>query len=594
MNALVPLPVALPLLVAALLTAGTRRIPRRVIDLLSAATALACAGLSLLLTKNSLSGPLLHWAGGWEAPGGIPLGIVLVAQPIGTITAALASTLVLASVLFSWKYFEDVGGLFHALLLVCLAGMNGFCLSGDLFNLFVFFELMSVPAYALTGFENEHAGPIQAALNFALVQSVAAILLLFGIALLYGRTGTLSLAGMGASLSSASPDALLLVALLLMGVAFLVKAAIVPFHFWLPDAHSVAPSPVSVLFSGVMVNMGLYGLARIYSAVFRPVFQAHEPLLRTGLFVLALLTALFGAVLCLLQRDLKRLLAFSTISHMGIMLAGLASFTSAGLAGAFFYGVGHGLLKGALFLCAGVLMSRFRTVELAKLRCRGDLPLGIVFWTGAVLLAGLPGAAAYEGKALIEGASASVELGWVTWPLIASTVLSSGAIFAAALGIFSKGPSLELLPEEACAPSEVRSRPALLVPPVLLIVLALAADWMPGARSLWQTVAAQFADPETLSARVLRGEVRVSPTGLLPERLSTLLLAFLTVALSLVLAGAMRERARFPPAMRRGAARFAPMISMVRESQSGDTGDYLVWLTIGTAVLGAGLFYALG
>src|SRR5207302_9358664 len=143
------------------------------------------------------------------------------------------------------------------LMLVFLGSMVVFALSSDLFNLFVFFELMSTAAFALTGYRIEHRAVLQGAINFAVVNSIGAFFLLFGIGLLYARTGALNLAQIGRSLAGERPDGLVLVSFLLVTAGFLVKAGVVPFHFWLADAYAVAPAPVCALYSGVMSDLGL-------------------------------------------------------------------------------------------------------------------------------------------------------------------------------------------------------------------------------------------------------------------------------------------------------------------------------------------------
>src|SRR5437763_8253569 len=169
---------------------------------------------------------------------------------------------------YTSRYCQRVAYDNHALMLNFHAGIAGFCLTGDIFDLFVWFEVMGVSAYALTAYRPEERGPIQGALNFAITNSVGAYLSLSGIAVIYGRTGALNMAQIGQDLARHRPDGLVVAAFLLIITGLLIKSSIVPFHFWLADAHAVAPTPVCVLFSGVMVELGLYGVARVYWSMF--------------------------------------------------------------------------------------------------------------------------------------------------------------------------------------------------------------------------------------------------------------------------------------------------------------------------------------
>src|SRR5205807_3766620 len=208
------------------------------------------------------------------------------------------------ALVYSWRYFDAADGLFHALMLVFLAAMAGFSLTGDLFNLVVFFELMGAVAYALTAYKIEERGPIQGGINFAISNSVAAYAMFVGVALLYARTGALNMAQIGAALDGHRADPLVIVAMSLLFIGFMTKAAAIPVHFWLADAHAVAPTPVCVLFSGVMVELGVYAIARLYWTIFAGPLGSHADELRAILIAMGAATAIWGAVMCLAQRHI--------------------------------------------------------------------------------------------------------------------------------------------------------------------------------------------------------------------------------------------------------------------------------------------------
>src|SRR5947209_13747494 len=219
----------------------------------------------------------------------------------------------------------------HTLMLVFASALIGFFLTGDLFNLFVFFELMSVSAYALTAFRTEDDSAVLGALSFAVVNSIGAFLVLIGIVMVYARTGALNMLQIAHALA-AHADPLVIVAFALIAFGFLVKASIVPVHFWLTEAHAVAPTPLCVLFSGIMVQAGIYATARVYTDVFSGALAPHAHQIRVVLLSFGVLTAVVGALMCMMQQHLKRLLAFSTVSHSGMMLCAFALFSTRGLA----------------------------------------------------------------------------------------------------------------------------------------------------------------------------------------------------------------------------------------------------------------------
>ncbi|MDP9223255.1 MAG: NADH-quinone oxidoreductase subunit D, partial [Actinomycetota bacterium] len=457
MHVLPPLPVVIPLLGAALLLAAPTSTRREIVDAVALGAATTVFVLCVVLTVKASGGRIIYWFGGWTPRGAashrVALGVSFTIDPFGAGMAALVAGLVCAALVFSWHYFESVGSLFHVLMLVFLAAMAGFCLSGDLFNMFVFFELMSVAAYALTAYKVEERGPVQGALNFAITNSIGGFLLLSGIALLYARTGALNLAQIGTVLDGSRLDGLVVVAFTFIMTGFLVKAAVVPFHFWLPDAHAVAPTPVCVLFSGAMVELGLYAVARVYWTMFAGVMSVHVPELRTVVIGMSVVTAVVGSIMCLLQHHLKRLLAFSTVSHAGLFLLGFALLEPKALAGAAIYVVAHGAIKASLFICAGILLNRKGSVDEHRLWGQGrDLPFtGALFGLGGLALAGLPPFGTFLGKGLVEEQAGTLGLSWVTWLFLAVSAMTGGAVLRAGARVFlgwGRPPKLDPAPSE--------------------------------------------------------------------------------------------------------------------------------------------------
>ena len=226
MNPLLPLPVVIPLLMTAAIAGFSPllRRRRRVLDAIAILTSGAVAVLLAVILTQSAHGDIVYWFAGFRPHHDVVLGIDFEAEPLSTGLACLTAVLVTASMVFSWRYFEQAGVYYHALMLTFLAGMAGFCLTGDIFDLFVWFELMSVAAYALTAYRPDERGPLQGALNFAITNSVGAFLSLSGIALIYGRTGALNMAQIGHDLAGHRPDGLVLMAFVLIITGLLVKA----------------------------------------------------------------------------------------------------------------------------------------------------------------------------------------------------------------------------------------------------------------------------------------------------------------------------------------------------------------------------------
>jgi multicomponent Na+:H+ antiporter subunit D len=597
-----PLPVAIPLLTAVVLVAGSASFRRRIIESLATAASTAASLISISLLIRSADTPFVYWFGDWTPRGGIVPGISFVIDPFGAAIASFAALLVTAAMIYSWRYFHVVGALFHVLMLVFLAAMTGFALSGDLFNMFVFFELMGVAAYALTGYKTEESSALRGALNFAITNSIGGFLLLWGIGLLYGRTGALNLALLGEVLSRRPPDGLVLVALTLVFVGFFAKSAIVPFHFWLGDAHAVAPTPVCVILSGVMVELGLYAVARTYWTIFEPALHAELPGVRALLVIAGVITALVGGVMCFQQRHIKRMLAFSTVSHAGLLLTGIALLSPVALAGVLVYILSHGLIKGSLFMSTGILRHRLGSVDAITLYSRGrELPFtGALFCVSVLALVGLPPLATFAGKALIEEEAKLLGFGWVTVVMIATTALTGGGLLRATARVFAgwgrpdpgfgQNPESE---EEESETDEARDvTPAVMYAPALILALAgFVIPLLPGLLPGAEAAAEHFIDRAAYAELVLDGvahPILQPPLHDFPKPEAVIYGALgVIAAFALAFLSLKRRRAARPWMSSIGRVVSRPT-QRLQSLHSGHPGDYVAWLTLGAAVLGGG------
>jgi multicomponent Na+:H+ antiporter subunit D len=597
---LAPLPVLIPLSVAAMLAAGNKVIPRAFADALSIAATVASGIVSALLLSSSSAQPIVYWFGGWTPRAGVALGISFAIGPLNAALATFVAVLVLAALVFSLRYFESVGPHYNVLMLVFLGAMCGFSLTGDLFNLFVFFELMSAAAFALCGYKVEAPESLQGALNFAVTNTIGAFLVLTGIALLYGKTGALNMAQIGRTLDrtlSAGPDGLVIAAFVLIMCGFFIKAALVPFHFWLADAHAVAPTPVCILFSGVMVELGLYAVVRVYWAVIDGPFAAHRTALRDLLLVVGALTAVVGGIMCFGQRHLKRLLAFSTVSHVGLMTIGFACLSYAGLAGTALYVVGHGLAKSALFIVSGILLHRFGTVDELELHGRGrELRFtGIVFVIAAFGLAALPPFISFAGEHSIEGAAEDLHQSWVAWVFFFSSVLTSGAVFRVAGRVFrgmGKGEEADTagakkIPEARETRGHDGRVPAtMLVPAVALVCIALAIGIVHGVHAAALTGAAELMDHAGFAARTLESAVVPVQTPDIPHHAALSSIARAVGANLAALALAWFALSKYWPRKKLYGKVTGAIVYQVRCLHSGHVGDYVAFIIFGVAVFG--------
>jgi multicomponent Na+:H+ antiporter subunit D len=591
-TALPPLPVAGPLAVAGILLAIGKWLPRRVPDTVGILTALAAAAICAMLLRASAEAPVVTWFGGWIPGGGQVIGIAFAVDQAGAAFGTFIGLLFAATLIFSWGYFDETHAHFHTLMLLFMAGMIGFCLTHDLFNMFVWFEVMSVAGFAVTGYQLR-ASPLEGALNFTVVNTIGSYLFLGGLGLLYAVGGALDMSALGQVVAHMPNDPVVAAAFVLMASGLLVKSAQVPFHLWLSDAHAVAPSPVSVIFSGAMVAIGVFGLSRLVFIV----FAGSPPVLHvvhTALLGMGAASAVLGAVLALLQRHLKRMLAFSTVSHTGLQLIGLALTSRDGAAGMLLYMAGHGLVKGALFMVVGILLALRGDVDELRLRGRGGAlwPVGLAMAVGGLLLAGLPFGLMDDGYGLIGAAARDGARGWVVATMVVSGAGTGAAVLRSAGRIFlGLGPLADEQRQAATdEEQETSDRPLwlMLVPVIVMLVAAVALS--EPARALAWRAAGMLMLPDP--ARIMGGAAQFPPPAP-PDAPLANLYAWLPTGLAVLLASsALLPRSPANPVAVASRLIVRPVARGLEFLHSGAIGDYIAWLAIGVAILASA--FALG
>ncbi len=385
--------VALPL-VAAFLIPLLEKTIRKAGEMLALLVPLFLTGYAVVLRFEKL--PKTVAVGGWKPP----FGIVVAVDSLSVMMLLLINLVVLLSTFYSLTYMKRYTARwkFDTLLMLMLAGMNGILITGDLFNMFVFFEIAAISSYALVAFGTE-SEELEASFKYMVMGALASAAFLLAIGILYSKTSTLNLADIAARVKEEGLSPSVKLALALMLGAFSVKAAAVPFHAWLPDAHPSAPAPISAILSGIFIKtLGLYAIMRIFYNVF-----GLPPLFGRIILWLGLLSIVAGGLSAFAQKDLKRLLAYSSISQIGFVLVGLGIANRMALAGALIHLFAHGLGKASLFLTSGSLEFRLGTRDMNNY---GGLSRfmpysAFSFTTSALSVAGVPPMLGFFGKLFI-------------------------------------------------------------------------------------------------------------------------------------------------------------------------------------------------
>ncbi|MBM2577321.1 Na+/H+ antiporter subunit D [Jannaschia sp. Os4] len=469
-----------------------------------AGSAVSLAAAAVLLREVLAGGTVAAQMGGWAAP----FGITLVADTLSAVMVVITAITGLAVALYATaeidRPLEQLG--WHALFQVLLAGVTGAFLTGDLFNLYVWFEVMLISSFGLLVMGGRRV-QLDAGIKYVTLNLVSTILFLSGIGLLYGTTGTLNLADLHVTLHGNEDGIVTLIALMFM-VGFGVKAAVFPLYFWLPASYHTPAFATSAVFAGLLTKVGVYALMRMFTLVFdQDVPFTHGILLWVG--VATMVTGVLGAAA---QTDFRRILSFHIVSQIGYMVLGLALMTPLALAGGAFYLVHHIIVKANLFLISGVADRVAGGTELDRIGglYKGTPLLGLLFLIPAFSLAGFPPLSGFWAKYVLVKASMDVELWWVAFAALAvglMTIYSMTKIWGRA---FWKPHPTGAVP--SLRTIDAPQRAAMLIPIAALATMTVIIGLVPQPfLTLAERVAVELLDPTSYVSAVLGPDALPAP-----------------------------------------------------------------------------------
>lgn len=450
-----------------------------------------------LLVTAAPGGARLYRLGDWPAP----FGIVLVLDRLSALMLLLTAIIALFSLLHAVRGCDRLGAHYHPLFQLQLVGLNGAFLTGDLFNLFVFFEILLIASYCLL-LHGAGRNQLRAGIRYVVLNLAGSTLFLIAIGTLYGLTGTLNMADMALRVGTldAADTGLVHSGGLLLLVVFGLKAALVPLYFWLPGAYAAASAPVAALFA-IMTKVGVYAIARVYTLIFGADAGFATDLAGPWLLPVALITVVLGSLGALSARELRRMQGYLLIASVGVMLGAIGLFSTDAVAAGLYYMVHSTLAMAAMFLLAD-LVARHRG-DRDDLLVRGgpaiqSAALGGLFLLGAIAAAGIPPLSGFLGKALIlEASAAAAGAPWV-WAI----VLGSG--FAALLGLSRAGVKMFWDVDYDVEPPVDRPRPADFLPAAGLIAAVVALTVAAGPVTDYaRATSADLLEPEAYIDAVL-------------------------------------------------------------------------------------------
>ena len=390
---------------------------KRLPDIFAGLTTLTLFVLSIVALKaHNMYGVLTYDVGSWKPP----IGIGMVLDGFSVFMLVTMNLVAFCIAIYSVNYMEKFTSKwkFYTLFLLMIAGMNGVVATGDMFNLFVFLEIAAVASYALVAYGVDRH-ELEAAFKYAIMGTVGSSFILLGIAFLYSYTSTLNMADMAGVLAQKGAGSIVMLTSVLFIMGFGLKAALVPFHAWLPDAHPSAPAPISAMLSGILIkSLGIYALFRVFYNVIGINAQITSVLLFMGT-----VSMVVGALLAMGQLDFKRLLAYSSISQIGYIVLGLGLGTPLGILGGLFHLFNHSVFKSLLFLNSGAVEYSTGTRDLEKMGGLAKrMPLtSATGMIGSMSISGIPPFSGFWSKLIIIVAAVQAgRFGYAFWAVLIS------------------------------------------------------------------------------------------------------------------------------------------------------------------------------
>ena len=471
------LPVVLPAMVAPLI-GFVMRWDITLARTASVTSTLLLLGIALRLAFMAAGGEtFVYRLGDWPAPFGIVLVLDRLSALMVLLTAVLAMIVLIHAIATGW---DDRGRHFHALFQFQLMGICGAFLTGDIFNLFVFFEVLLIASYGLMIHSGGKAR-MRAGLQYVVMNLAGSTLFLFALGTLYASTGTLNIADLAAKVPQIPADeaALVRVAAILLMIVFAVKAALFPVQFWLPATYANAPAPVAALFA-IMTKVGAYAILRVHTTVFGPGSMGTDDVAGTWLFPAAIITIAIGAVGVLGARRLMTLIGFSVVGSMGTLLVAVAAFSHQATLAALYYMVHSTFAAACLFLIADLVVTRRKSDALIpKAPTVQNGLFASLFFAAAIAMAGMPPLSGFLGKLLVlDALRAPGQIGWAWSAILIGSLITILGFARAGSTLFWK--STAILPQEDPHQvdfDDIKPRniaPALQLAPSMLAVAALA------------------------------------------------------------------------------------------------------------------------